>query len=121
MVKVLWVDDQKQICELGVLKVRSLGHSAESAQSGEEALRMLAEESFDLVITDVGMPGMNGWMLCDRIRQMSGNEIKIAVLSGWGKEQLQQEIDDHNPDYLLSKPFTLDQLKELLESAANGE
>lgn len=112
--KVLWVDDDQSITYLGKLKIETFGDTADTANSGHEALNLLNTNQYDLIITDIGMPGMNGWELSDHIRKKYGDSIPIAVVSGWDKNQLSQDIEKHHVNYVLEKPLKMKKLADLL-------
>lgn len=112
---ILWVDDDDDILTFAGEAIKMMGHKVTMAGSGKEALQHLEKDTYDLVITDIGMPEMNGWQLADNIKAKPGN-IKVAVISGWGSQIKEAELREHGVKYMLNKPFQLSQLKELLES-----
>jgi len=111
--KVLWVDDEKVIRDMGKALVKALGHSADVAASGEEALRLLLNNQYDLMITDVGMPNMSGWQLAEKIK---GNypEMKVAVVTGWGADVSEEEKEKYGVCYVLGKPIDMCQLEYIV-------
>lgn len=111
--RVLWVDDEKVIRNMGKDLLETLKHSADVAASGEEALSLLRNNRYDLMITDVGMPNMSGWQLAKRIK---GNypEMKVAVVTGWGADVSNEEKEKHGVGYVLGKPIDMDQLKHMV-------
>lgn len=66
---ILWVDDEDGIRLIASEMVKLLGHREDSASSGKDALKLLESNSYDVVVTDIGMPVMNGWQLADIIRK----------------------------------------------------
>jgi CheY-like chemotaxis protein len=109
--RILWVDDDpiitEDVCEL----LELIGHTCAVANRGKDALEYLDKNTCDIVFTDIGMPGMNGWELAATIREKFGNNIKIVTVSGWAIDA--QVKEEHAIDFVLQKPFTLDRLKEL--------
>jgi CheY-like chemotaxis protein len=85
-----------------------LGHSVQGVTSGEEALQLLASHPFDILLTDIRLPGMPGTELAKQAR-MSNPMIKIIFSSGYGDVQ-PAGLDA----YSLPKPYDLDQVKEVL-------
>ena len=106
---ILWVDDEKALRTLGARMIASLGHSGDVAESGIEALHLLRKNKYDIMITDIGMSGMNGWQLIEKI---DGNypEMKVIVLSGWG-DNLEK---GKNVDYMLGKPIEKKSLEAII-------
>ena len=111
--KVLWVDDEEMIRTLGKNLLNVLNHSADVAASGEEALSLLQNNKYDLMITDIGMPNMSGWQLAEKIK---GNypEMKVAAVTGWGSDISNNEKEKYGVGYVLGKPIDLNQLKHLV-------
>ena len=111
--RVLWVDDEKVIRDIGKDLLQTLKHSADVAASGEEALSLLRNNQYDLMITDVGMPNMSGWQLAERIK---GNypEMKVAVVTGWGGDVSNEEKEKYSVGYVLGKPIDMGQLKHMV-------
>jgi PAS domain S-box-containing protein len=114
-VKLLWVDDDPQIREVAKELLEVIGCEGEIVGSGEDALTKLNKGNYDLVITDIGMPNMNGWELADKIRENYGSKIKIAVLTGWGDLIDEKERESHGVSFVLGKPFTLAQVEKLID------
>ena len=111
--RVLWVDDEKVIRDIGKNLLEALKHSADVAASGEEALSLLRNNQYDLMITDVGMPNMSGWQLAERIK---GNypEMKVAVVTGWGGDVSNEEKEKYGVGYVLGKPIGMGQLEHMV-------
>lgn len=112
LLRVLWVDDDFLITKSSCLLVESLGHQCDGTNSGQKALAHLDEKSYDFVFTDIGMPKMNGWELANAIRSKLGNKLKIVIVTGWEVEEKAKK--EHGIDFVLQKPFTLEQLKKTL-------
>ncbi|WP_368051779.1 ATP-binding protein [Lutibacter sp.] len=110
--KFLWVDDDATIRENGSDLLELLGHACDIANGGESALQHLNENLYDVVITDIGMPKMNGWQLADAIRKKFGKEIKIVVVSGWEIDEKTKNEQDVN--FILQKPFTISEIEKII-------
>ncbi len=81
--RVLVVDDDPQVLgTLGEL-LRSLGHTVTTARSGAEALAGYAPGRFDIVLTNIGMAGMNGWEVAERLRAVD-RAVPLLFITGWG-------------------------------------
>jgi two-component system response regulator FlrC len=94
--------------------LRPQGHSVVTATSGEEALERLAGESFDIMISDVGMgPGMNGWELVERVRP-SWPAMHVVLATGWGAAIDQAEARAKGVDAVIAKPYRPADLERLL-------
>ena len=87
------------------------GYTAETAKSGEEGLELFDAGRFDLVVTDLYLPGMNGEQLARAIKRQDG-EIPIILLSAYPPAEIPPDVDS-----ILVKPFTIDALKEAIAQA----
>lgn len=106
---ILVVDDEPQITRVLKTTLTSLGYGTRVASDGDEAVQIMKEWSPDLVITDLGMPNMDGLALCRHIRTQS--QIPIIILSVRGEEHKKVEALDSGADDYVTKPFSM---KELL-------
>lgn len=112
---VLIVDDEPAQQSLLKELIKSSGMKAQTANNGKEALEKLDEEKFDLILTDIQMPQMDGFELLSRLKASSETrEIPVIALSG--------KPDTNNRQYLelgfsgsLLKPYTSGNLLELIE------
>ena len=77
--RVLLVDDDETTCEVLSSVLTGAGHEAAWDSDAEKALRRVAEEEFDVVLTDLSMHGMDGLELCSRIRELNPNQPVIVV------------------------------------------
>lgn len=111
---ILWVDDEPSLRESGLEFLKILGQKGFSAKNGIEALELLESNKIDLVITDIGMPGMSGWQLTDKIKEKYLDKIKVGVMTGWGEEVEEKAKINHHIEFVLSKPFKCDQLKKII-------
>jgi len=111
---ILWIDDEKAIRDIAIEMIEVLGHSGKVLSTADEAMEIINNEEFDLVLTDIGMPGMNGWELADKIKDIWGNQIKIGVVSGWGDQISSDEMEKHGVSLILAKPFGIDDFENLI-------
>jgi CheY-like chemotaxis protein len=98
--------------------LRLSGHTVRVAHSGEEALAAIDAELPELVLLDIGMPGMNGYEVARRVRQQYGAEQPMLVaLTGWGQEQDRRRSKEAGFDHHLTKPVELATLRTVISSA----
>jgi PAS domain S-box-containing protein len=81
--RVLVVDDDPQVLATLSELLRSLGHAVTSARSGAEALGGYQPGQFDVVLTNIGMAGMNGWEMAAQLRARD-REVALLFITGWG-------------------------------------
>ena len=100
-----------------------MGNETETAYDGLEALEVAAAFRPDVALLDIGMPKLNGYEVCRRIRQQAwGKSIVLFALTGWGQEDDQQRSLAAGFDAHLVKPVHFDELEALLVgvTAAKG-
>jgi len=115
MAEILVVDDddiiRDTLCEL-----LSQDHACQTAATAEEALTKLESQLFDVVLTDVSMPGLSGLDLLNRVVQLYPGTPVIIVSGMSDKEQAQSLIRQGAFDYLL-KPFRLEVVEDSVRRA----
>jgi CheY-like chemotaxis protein/anti-sigma regulatory factor (Ser/Thr protein kinase) len=109
----LLVDDNKMALDNLRQAMELLGQHVTTLDSGAAACQMLSERRFDLVITDLGMPEVNGWEVA-RCAQRNGAAVRLVLCTGWGDELEQSELEAHGVWRLLPKPYQVDQVQDLL-------
>jgi CheY-like chemotaxis protein len=113
-IRVLVVDDEDYLRELLRDILDSLGHQVVEAEDGFKALELFDSQAFDVVFTDIGMPGMSGWELARSIRERNG-EIPLAVLTGWGEALGSDEQKAAKVNWIVAKPFLIEQIEEIVK------
>ena len=114
--KILVVDDEEPILLFMEKALGKLGYQTKLANGGDEAVGILGEENYPLIITDLKMPGMSGIQLCKKIRQTNDSSI-IYALSGFISEYKPEKLEEFGFDGYLTKPSKLDVLKRAVEGA----
>lgn len=106
--RILIVDDHPEIREIIRILLQGEGYAIEEAKNGSEALVMLNQGLFDLIILDIMMPGMNGYQTCLEIRKQSN--APILFLSAKGQESDKTLGFSSGGDDYLVKPFSYNEL-----------
>lgn len=109
---ILLVEDHDDTRKTLELLLRKHHHEVKAAASAEEALKLAAENRFDLVISDIGLPGESGWKLMAQLRDCFG--LKGIGLSGYGMEEDIARGRDAGFLRHLTKPIRFDQLSEVI-------
>lgn len=113
---ILIVDDDPEICETLSDILDEEGYHVVTACDGQEALDKIRKGSFNLVITDIKMPIMDGMALLKEIEK-SHDDIEVIVITSYGNEGQQVEATRLGAYEYLSKPLNLDQLKIIITRA----
>jgi DNA-binding response OmpR family regulator len=123
--RLLVVEDEVDINDMIVHHLKSEGYDVASALTAEDALESLLRDSFDLVILDILLPGMDGWELCEKIRNSENNRlVPIIFLSALSSEADRVKGFDLGCDDYLNKPFSprelVSRVKAILRRIANN-
>ena len=110
--RVLLVDDDPRLLTVLSDVLRSEGHAITTAANGEEALAVFDPAAHDVVITDLGMPRMNGWEVAERIKARSASTA-VFILTGWG-EGVSAHESMQFVDRVIAKPVSAEALLEQL-------
>jgi two-component system, OmpR family, copper resistance phosphate regulon response regulator CusR len=101
---ILIVEDEVRIAAFVEKGLRKNGFTTEIAINGEEALQMINNNGFDLLLLDLGLPIKDGWTVLKELRDR-GNKIPVIVVSAYNNIEKDSEITDYIP-----KPFRFDDL-----------
>jgi len=112
--KILIVEDEKTVRGLLSDIFSFEGYSVVQAQEGNEALRLLEEDDFDVVLTDLGLPGVSGWQVAKKVKEKDSQKV-VIIISGWGATL---ERDKLGIDYALPKPFDIAEVQKLFREIA---
>jgi CheY-like chemotaxis protein/two-component sensor histidine kinase len=121
-VKLLVVEDNRDAAEsLGML-LETLGHRAVIVPDGARALEAVAREPFDVILMDIGLPGMDGYQVAQRMRiEQNLRGAMLVALTGYGRDEDRQRAIASGFDLHLVKPIDPKSLKALLARATAGE
>jgi PAS domain S-box-containing protein len=113
--RILVVDDNTDAADSLAIMLRILGHEARTAHDGLEAVATAADFRPDMIFLDIGMPRLNGYDACRRIREHAwGRNPFIVALTGWGQEEDKRRSEEAGFDSHLVKPVAPAALNELL-------
>jgi len=120
--KVLVVDDNRDAASSLAAFVQLMGHVVRVAHDGEEAIRLCDEFRPHTILLDLGMPGVDGYEACRRIRSTpAGKNMRVIAVTGWGQEEDRRKAVLAGFDMHLVKPVNPDALAELLHDARAHE
>jgi CheY-like chemotaxis protein len=112
--RILAVDDEPALAKMVELMLGWQGHQVSLANSGEAAVARLAEETFDLVISDLGLgTGMSGWEVAEQVRaHWPGTRVVLAT--GWAAEIDPAEAAQRGVAAVIAKPYRLVDLQAIV-------
>jgi len=118
---LLVVDDNLDARESLAALLSTLGHRVRAAADGSEALRVTAEDHPDAVLLDIGLPGLDGFEVAQRLRAMPGMETALLIaITGYAGEVDRLRAKESGFDSHLTKPVDIDSLLRALSRAPIG-
>ncbi len=111
MSTILVIDDEKGILQIIRQTLTRFGHNVETAEDGQEGIQKFDDGNFDVVITDILMPGIDGNGVVQHIRKSARQSIPVIAISGtpW-------QLESNDFDMVLPKPFPLKKLVDSIRS-----
>lgn len=117
--RVLLVEDDDDNRELMAEVLSSSGHRVLAASSGQDGLKTLAENSIDVVVTDVGMPGMGGLEMARAVKSIAPT-VPVVIVTGWAERDDITRARGHEVDAVLIKPVDPDALAAAVSDVVAG-
>jgi CheY-like chemotaxis protein len=112
--KILVVDDEEPIRILLKSVCEKLGHEVHCAEDGQKAFKAITEESYDLILLDIMMPGWDG---LSTLKGLNFYKIKtqVIVISGLVADEFREEFEEiQNIVEFVQKPFTMSDIRALI-------
>jgi DNA-binding NtrC family response regulator len=113
---ILVVDDEPVVQDAVRWLLRTQGYDVDIARNGEEALSRIAQHEFDVVVSDIKMPGLNGLAVLERSRALKPN-LSVILMTGYASLETAIEALRLGATDYLRKPFELDDLTQSVERA----
>ncbi len=115
MAKVLVIDDDRSLLRALRLGLKASGHEVITAETGEGGITQTALHSPDVVILDIGLPDMDGAVVCERLREWS--DVPIIILSATGTENRKIASLNSGANDYVTKPFSMGELEARIRVA----
>jgi PAS domain S-box-containing protein len=115
--RVVVIDDNRDAADTMALLVAAAGGECRVAYDGEDGLRQVLEYRPDVVLLDIGLPGIDGYETCRCIRRALGSAVVVVALTGWGQDRDKAEASKAGFDSHLTKPVDAAALVRRLASA----
>ena len=112
--RILIVEDDEEMRALLRDVIEEEGHKTDSVNNGSEAFRKLVKQSFDLIITDIRMPGLTGLDILPGMRKLHP-EVPIIVITAFGSEEIQRKAIERGANAYLEKPIHFQKLTNLIQ------
>jgi CheY-like chemotaxis protein len=111
---ILVVEDEEDVRELLKDILTDGGHEVEFTPDGEKGIELFRQKKFDLVFTDLGMPGMSGWQVAENIKKIC-QQTPVALITGWEVKQKDSELKASGVDLVVKKPFRVNEVLQLVQ------
>ena len=111
---ILVVDDEPKICQFLETLLQREGHRVTSVHRGTDALARIEQETYDLIITDLKMPGIDGLELVSRVKAIQST-IPVVMVTGYATVETAVKAMRHGADDYVTKPFNLDELRKVVD------
>jgi PAS domain S-box-containing protein len=117
--RVLVVDDNHDAADSLAMLIKLDGHEVEVVYSGADALSAFEQRPADVVVLDIGLPGMDGYEVAERLRGLAGDRsVTLIALTGYGQDKDRARSQDSGFNHHLVKPVEYDSLRGLLAQKA---
>jgi len=113
--KILVVDDEADICELFVRALSKRGFVVDTANSGQDGIRMATTQNYDLIFLDLKMPGMTGVDTFKELKRLNVRSLTVIV-TGYPDSDLLAETMKLGPLTIILKPFDLSEIQRAVEA-----
>lgn len=115
--RVLVVEDSPVIQRLIDMTLRSGGFEVEFCDTGTDGLERAKAQEHDIVVLDIGLPGLDGWEVLQALRENEPTrDLPVIVLTAHGRARVQDEADSRGANLALSKPFNPTDFREAVSS-----
>jgi GAF domain-containing protein len=113
--RVLVIDDEEHVREALADMLRLTRHEVVVASQGFEGLEQFRAAPFDLVMTDLAMPGMSGWQVAQAVKALRP-DVPVVLVTGWGVELPAEQLRANGVDRVMTKPFRIDEVHGVVAS-----
>jgi predicted ATPase/signal transduction histidine kinase/ActR/RegA family two-component response regulator len=119
--RVMVIDDNRDAANVMAMLVEELGGHCRTAYDGESGVGEMLTYRPHVVLLDIGMPGLDGFETCRRIRRELGNDVMVVALTGFGQQQDKERTRQYGFDAHLTKPADPAALEKLLRQCGSNE
>jgi GAF domain-containing protein len=111
--RILVIDDEENVRDTLADMLRLTRHEVVVASHGAEGLEHFRAAPFDLVMTDLAMPGMSGWQVAQAAKALRP-DVPVVLVTGWGVELPGDQLRANGVDRVMTKPFRIDEVKSVV-------
>ena len=111
--KILIIEDSKQVSKLLKLQMEKWGHQAIATETGQDALKIVKEEMFDLILLDIFLPDTVAYELIPKLKQ-EWSGMNIITMTGYSSKDVEEKVRSQGILYYMVKPVNLAELKSII-------
>jgi CheY-like chemotaxis protein len=120
--RILVIDDNKDAANALTRLLRLIGHEVKAVYESQQALAVCIEMNPELVLLDLGMPGVSGYDVCRSIRgRPEFSDIRVVAITGFAQEESRRSSDEAGFDEHFVKPVRLEELERMLDGLAPSQ
>ena len=114
--KILVAEDNPAVREFIVRSLSSVGHTVSAAIDGQQAMDMLTRDKFNVLVTDIVMPNVDGIALAMKAIRLFP-DLRVIMISGYAQERMRAHNLDSLVHRIIAKPFSLEEICEAVKNA----
>jgi signal transduction histidine kinase/ActR/RegA family two-component response regulator len=114
--RILIIDDDAAVREITGKFLSIRGYQVTVVGTGSEGISSFKRSGFDLVVTDLGMPGMSGWEVAHAIKRLNAKTL-VVLMTGWATSLDEEKVKESGIDRIIHKPFQVDEVLALVNEA----
>jgi CheY-like chemotaxis protein len=119
--KILIVDDNRDAARTLTALLKIKGHETRTAFDGQQGIELAEEFRPDVVLLDIGLPKLNGYEVCQRLRKREwGMQMVMIAVTGWGQDEDRRRSRDAGFNYHLTKPVMFQDLMRVLSELGDS-
>ncbi|OGO40856.1 MAG: hypothetical protein A2Z03_01110 [Chloroflexi bacterium RBG_16_56_8] len=115
-VRILIIDDEPTVRDIVAKFLVFRGYQVAVADSGYDGIAAFKRDGYDLVLTDLGMPGMSGWEVAREIKRLKPQTL-VVLMTGWAAGLDTEKVKESGVDHIVHKPFNVDDVLKLVNEA----
>ena len=116
-VNILVVEDEVEVAEAIMESIERWGYRADWSETGKDALQKVRQEKYDLILIDIFLPDVKGYILIPQFKEV-WPEIGIIAMTGYNSRDLENEVRKQGILYYMIKPVNTNDLRRLLDHVA---
>jgi len=111
---ILVIEDEDEVRSVLFDILTSHGHKVLTASQGNKGIELFKKNNFDMVLTDLGMPGISGWQVAREVKRINPR-VPVGIITGWQIQMEESMVKERGVDIIVNKPFRIEQVLKLVQ------